>query len=85
MTQGNPMTIDAVDDEEFVDYFAPVENASYTEMETRKEMREAILDQVTALYHEAAAAAGWLKPPKDVAVMLDEIFELTTKACRIKE
>jgi len=48
-----------------------------------KEMREAILDEVIALYNHAAADAGWTKMPAEVEDIKDEIFRLVTKACGI--
>lgn len=49
------------------------------------EMREAILEQIIALYHHAAADAGWVKMPPEVEEIKDEIFRLVTKACGIND
>jgi len=49
------------------------------------EMREAILEQIIALYNHAAADAGWVKMPPEVEEIKDEIFRLVTKACGIND
>ncbi len=48
-------------------------------------MREAILDAVVRLYHESSVDSPWTEMPPHIQEITQEIFELVTNACGIKE